>query len=41
VDLLERTLPASALRDHDEGGVSLSLRPFQIVTVRLRPRRPG
>lgn len=39
VDLLEQPLAADALREVDEQGVGrLVLRPFQIVTVRLRRR---
>jgi alpha-mannosidase len=47
-DLLERPLPASrALTGHADGAAALELRPFQIVTLRLRRRaadpgdRPG
>ncbi|TDD67002.1 alpha-mannosidase [Jiangella aurantiaca] len=35
-DLLERPVPATALTGADGGSVTLRLRPFQIVTVRLR-----
>jgi alpha-mannosidase len=35
VDLLERPLPGPALAAGEDGGVSLALRPFQILTLRL------
>jgi alpha-mannosidase len=38
VDLLEREVPARALRGEADGGAALELRPFQLVTLRLRRR---
>ncbi|MFJ6651500.1 alpha-mannosidase [Microbacterium sp. NPDC091313] len=36
-DLLERDIASSALESHEPGRVRLTLRPFQIVTLRFRP----
>ncbi|CAM5605482.1 Alpha-mannosidase OS=Streptomyces griseorubiginosus OX=67304 GN=AQJ54_28505 PE=3 SV=1 [Streptomyces griseorubiginosus] len=36
-DLLERTVDDQASHEEAEGGVRLTLRPFQILTLRLRP----
>ncbi|MDZ8201397.1 glycoside hydrolase family 38 C-terminal domain-containing protein [Microbacterium sp. SSW1-59] len=38
-DLLERPLPADALTAESEAVVELSLRPFQLVTLRVSPAR--
>jgi alpha-mannosidase len=38
-DLLERPLPEQPVALADEGGVPLTLRPFQVLTLRLRPAR--
>ncbi|MFI7504024.1 alpha-mannosidase [Streptomyces sp. NPDC049687] len=39
-DLLERPLHDPASHEAADGGVRLTLRPFQILTLRLRPRTP-
>jgi len=36
VDLLERPMPDSRTTTGDDGGVVISLRPFQVLTLRLR-----
>ncbi|MHA6794715.1 alpha-mannosidase [Pseudonocardia bannensis] len=38
-DLLEREVPATGLVASDRTGFEVSLRPFQVLTVRLRPGR--
>jgi alpha-mannosidase len=38
-DLLERPLDSSDAAREEDGGVSLRLRPFQILTLRMRPVR--
>ncbi|MCP2166433.1 alpha-mannosidase [Goodfellowiella coeruleoviolacea] len=40
-DLLERPLPAAPPHAVSDNGVTLTLRPFQIRTLRLRPARTG
>jgi len=40
-DLLERATHHGAVVAVDDDAVRLELRPFQVVTLRIRPRRPG
>ncbi|MCX4704897.1 glycoside hydrolase family 38 C-terminal domain-containing protein [Streptomyces sp. NBC_01373] len=40
-DLLERPLPDEAAEIDDDGGIAVSLRPFQVLTLRLRRGATG